>query len=179
MGGSFLASFERPTTIGPFAQLLHAAIDLGIGRGAFEATLPFVRERSRPWIDAKVERASEDPLAIQQVGEVAVHLRAAEALVRRAGRIVDAAQRAPDERSVAEASIAVAEARVRTTTASLDASTRLFELAGTAATLDDLGLDRFWRNARTHTLHDPVRWKYHAVGNYYLNDRLPPRHGAL
>ncbi|CAN7778371.1 SfnB family sulfur acquisition oxidoreductase [Variovorax sp. LjRoot84] len=175
----FLASFERPTTIGPFAQLLHAAIDLGIGRGAFEATLPLVRERSRPWIDAKVERASEDPLAIQQVGEVAVRLRAAEALVRRAGRIVDAAQRAPDERSVAEASIAVAEARVRTTTASLDAATRLFELAGTAATLDDLGLDRFWRNARTHTLHDPVRWKYHAVGNYYLNDRLPPRHGAL
>ncbi len=45
--------------------------------------------------------------------------------------------------------------------------------------LDGLGLDRFWRNARTHTLHDPVRWKYHAVGNYYLNDRLPPRHGAL
>jgi len=175
----FLASFERPTTIGPFAQLLHAAIDLGIGRGAFAAALPFVRERTRPWIDAKVERASDDPLLVQQAGDVAVRLRAAEALVRRAGRIVDAAQRAPTERSVAEASVAVAEARALTTTASLDAGTRLFELAGTAATLDGLGLDRFWRNARTHTLHDPVRWKYHAVGNYYLNDRLPPRHGAL
>ena len=144
----FLASFERPTTIGPFAQLLHAAIDLGIGRGAFEATLPFVRERARPWIDAGVERASEDPLAIQLTGEVAVRLRAA-------------------------------EARVLSTTASLDAGNRLFELAGTGATLDGLGLDRFWRNARTHTLHDPVRWKYHHIGNYYLNDRLPPRHGAL
>ncbi|MCU4120009.1 SfnB family sulfur acquisition oxidoreductase [Variovorax sp. N23] len=175
----FLASFERPTTIGPFAQILHAAIDLGIGRGAMQATLPFVRERSRPWIDAQVERASDDPLLIQQVGDIAVRLRAAEALVRRAGRIVDAAQQDPTERSVAAASIAVAEARALTTTASLDAGTRLFELAGTGATLDGLGLDRFWRNARTHTLHDPVRWKYHAVGNYYLNDRLPPRHGAL
>ena len=175
----FLTSFERPTTIGPFAQLLHAAIDLGIGRGALAATLPFVRERSRPWIDAGVERASEDPLSIRQIGEIAVRLRAAEALLRRAGRLVDAAQRAPGERSVAAASIAVAEARVLSTTASLDAGTRLFELAGTAATLDDLGLDRFWRNARTHTLHDPVRWKYHAIGNYHLNDRLPPRHGAL
>jgi SfnB family sulfur acquisition oxidoreductase len=175
----FLASFERPTTIGPVAQIMHAAIDLGIGRGALAATLPFVRERSRPWIDAKVERASDDPLLIQQVGEIAIRLRAAEALVRRAGRIVDAAQAAPDERSVAAASIAVAEARALTTTASLDAGSRLFELAGTSATLDGLGLDRFWRNARTHTLHDPVRWKYHAVGNYYLNDRIPPRHGAL
>lgn len=175
----FLASFERPTTIGPFAQLLHAAIDLGIGQGAMQATLPFVREQSRPWIDAGVERASDDPLTIRQVGDVAVRLRAAQALLRRAGRFVDQAQSAPDEASVAAASIAVAEARVLTTTASLDAGNRLFELAGTGATLDGLGLDRFWRNARTHTLHDPVRWKYHAIGNYYLNGQLPPRHGAL
>jgi SfnB family sulfur acquisition oxidoreductase len=175
----FQSSFDRPTTIGPVAQIIHAAIDLGQARGAFDAALQFVRERSRPWIDAKVERAGDDPLTIAQVGDLAVHLRAAEALVRRAGRVVDAAQADPTERSVAEASIAVAEARALTTSASLDAGSRLFELAGTAATLDSLGLDRFWRNARTHTLHDPVRWKYHAVGNFYLNDKLPPRHGAL
>ncbi|WP_322057180.1 SfnB family sulfur acquisition oxidoreductase [Paraburkholderia sp. J63] len=175
----FQTSFERPTTIGPLAQILHAAIDLGQARGAFEAALQFVRERSRPWIDAKVERAADDPLTLAQFGDLAARLAAAEALVRRAGRYVDAAQAAPDERTVAEASIAVAEARALTTTASLEAGSRLFELAGTAATLDGLGLDRFWRNTRTHTLHDPVRWKYHAIGNFYLNDALPPRHGAL
>jgi SfnB family sulfur acquisition oxidoreductase len=175
----FQVSFETATTIGPFAQIMHAAIDLGIGRGALQATLPYVRSHARPWIDAGVARAQDDPLAIRLVGDIAVRLRAAEALVRRAGRIVDAAQKSPDEHSVAAASIAVAEARVLTTTASLDAGTRLFELAGTGATLDGMGLDRFWRNARTHTLHDPVRWKYHAIGNYYLNRVLPPRHGAL
>lgn len=175
----FQASFESPTTIGPFAQILHAGIDLGIGRGALAATLPFVRDHARPWVDANVARASDDPLTIHEVGDVAVQLRAAEALVRRAGRLVDAAQRAPDAQTVAAASVAVAEARALTTTASLLAGSKLFELGGTASTLDGLGLDRFWRNARTHTLHDPVRWKYHAVGNYYLNDKLPPRHGAL
>ena len=175
----FLASFERPTTIGPIAQIMHAAIDLGIGQGAFDAALPFIRERARPWIDAGVERASDDPLLIRQVGDLAVQLRGAWALLRRAGRIVDAAQREMTENSVAAASIAVAEARALTTTVSLDAGNRLFELCGTASTLDHLGLDRFWRNARTHTLHDPVRWKYHAIGNYYLNDTRPPRHGAL
>ncbi len=175
----FLASFERPTPIGPLAQLLHAAIDLGQARAALAATLPFVREHARPWIDAQVDRAADDPLLIQQVGEIAVRVRAAEALVRRAGRFVDAAQAEATERSVAEASIAVAEARALTTTASLDAGSRLFELGGTAATTGRQGLDRFWRNARTHTLHDPVRWKYHAVGNFHLNGRFPPRHGAL
>ncbi|MCO5399206.1 SfnB family sulfur acquisition oxidoreductase [Ralstonia soli] len=175
----FLASFERPTTIGPVAQLMHAAIDLGIGRGALAATLPFLRDHARPWIDARVERATDDPLTLHHLGEVHVRLRAAEALVRHAGRITDAAQQAPDERTVAEASVAVAAARALTTTASLLAGTRLFELGGTSATLDNRGLDRFWRNARTHTLHDPVRWKYHAVGNFHLNHTLPPRHGAI
>ncbi|RKP49620.1 SfnB family sulfur acquisition oxidoreductase [Pararobbsia silviterrae] len=175
----FLASFERPTTIGPVAQIMHAAIDLGIGQGAFDATLPFVRDHARPWIDSGLTHASDDPLTIRQVGEIAVQLRGAWALLRRAGRIVDAAKQTMTAETVAAASIAVAEARALTTTASLEAANALFELCGTSATLDGLGLDRFWRNARTHTLHDPVRWKYHAIGNFYLNDVLPPRHGAL
>lgn len=37
-------------------------------------------------------------------------------------------------------------------------------------------LDRHWRNARTHTLHDPVRWKYAILGNYHLNGVNPPLH---
>ncbi|MNQ86786.1 Dibenzothiophene desulfurization enzyme C [compost metagenome] len=72
----------------------------------------------------------------------------------------------------------MAQARALTTEASLAAGTKLFELAGTQSTLDHLNLDRHWRNARTHTLHDPVRWKLHAVGNYYLNDVLPARVGT-
>ncbi|VVE34638.1 SfnB family sulfur acquisition oxidoreductase [Pandoraea iniqua] len=108
-----------------------------------------------------------------------MRLRAADALIARAARVVDAAQQQPDEDSVAAASVAVAQAKALSTTASLLASTKLFELSGTGATLADQGLDRFWRNARTHTLHDPVRWKYHAVGNYVLNGVRPPRHGAI
>lgn len=175
----FQASFERATTIGPFAQLMHAAIDHGIAEGAYAAALPFIRDHARPWIDAGVERAADDPLTLERVGDLRVRLRASHALLRRAGRLVDAAQRSPDAQSVAEASVAVAEARVLSTEISLKAGSRLFELAGTASTLAEHNLDRYWRNARTHTLHDPVRWKFHAIGNYYLNRKLPPRHGAL
>ena len=175
----FTDSFDRPTTIGPFAQIIHAALDLGIGQGAFEATLSFVREHSRPWIDAGVDSAAQDPLLLQEVGNVHLRLRAAKALLTRAARFVDAAQQAPDEDSVAQASVAVAQAKALATSASVLAGSKLFELAGTGATLSQHGLDRYWRNARVHTLHDPVRWKYHAVGNYALNGVRPPRHGAL
>lgn len=175
----FTASFERPTTIGPLAQIIHAAIDLGIGQGAYAEMLRFVRERARPWIDSKVERAADDPLTLHHVGQVRVQLRAAEALLSRAARLVDAAQADMNEQSVAKASIAVAEAKILTTNAGLFAANRLFELSGTSSTMTDDNLDRYWRNVRTHTLHDPVRWKYQAVGQYYLNGRLPPRHGAI
>ncbi|MFN9586045.1 MAG: SfnB family sulfur acquisition oxidoreductase, partial [Pseudomonadaceae bacterium] len=89
------------------------------------------------------------------------------------------AQAAPDEHSVAAASIAVAEARAISTEVSLLISSKLLELSGSRATLAEFGLDRHWRNARTHTLHDPVRWKYHAIGDYVLNERLPPRRGTI
>ncbi|MFP5078369.1 SfnB family sulfur acquisition oxidoreductase [Rhizobium sp. YIM 134829] len=175
----FQASFETPTTIGPLAQIIHAAIDLGIGEGAYRDLLAFVRSRARPWIDAKVETAAEDPLTLSEIGQVRVKLRAAQALLRRAGLAVDAAMAKPDEDSVAAASIAVAEAKILSTKAGLLAANKLFELSGTSSTMAGDNYDRHWRNVRTHTLHDPVRWKYQAIGQYYLNGRLPPRHGAL
>jgi alkylation response protein AidB-like acyl-CoA dehydrogenase len=92
---------------------------------------------------------------------------------------VDAAQIYPTEENVVAATLAVASAKVLTTEVALEATNTLFELAGTASTKRALNLDRHWRNARTHTLHDPVRWKYHVVGNYHLNGILPPRSGAL
>jgi hypothetical protein len=45
--------------------------------------------------------------------------------------------------------------------------------------LDTLNLNRHWRNARTHTLHDPARWKVQHIGRYVLNGQLPPRNGLL
>ncbi|NMM01100.1 SfnB family sulfur acquisition oxidoreductase [Paraburkholderia sp. RP-4-7] len=169
---------DFPTLNGPISQIIQAAIDAGIGRAALDDTLTFVRARSRPWIDSGVERASDDPLTVREIGHLHIQLHAAEALLERAARVLDeiAAQGDPTEDDVARASVAVGEAKVLTTEIALLASEKLFELAGTQATLAEHGFDRHWRNARTHTLHDPVRWKYHLVGNYYLNGVKPARH---
>ena len=113
---------------------------------------------------------------IHQIGDLKIRLHAAEALLQCAARTLDALPSPLSFEGMAQASIAVAEAKVLTTEIALHASEKLFELAGTQASLAAHGLDRHWRNARVHTLHDPVRWKYFAVGNYYLNDIAPPRH---
>ncbi|WP_421551614.1 SfnB family sulfur acquisition oxidoreductase [Pseudomonas yamanorum] len=171
---------ETPGIQGAVSQLIQAAIDAGIARGALEDTISFVRERSRPWIDAKVERASDDLYVIADIGKLKIELHAAEALLRKAGQVLDQVSAAPiTAQSAARASIAVAEAKVLTTEISLLASEKLFELAGSRATLAEFNLDRHWRNARVHTLHDPVRWKYHAVGAYHLNGALPARHSWI
>jgi SfnB family sulfur acquisition oxidoreductase len=175
----FQSAFERPTTVGPLAQILHAAIDTGIARAAYEDALHFVRTKTRPWIDSGHDKATDDPLTLKSFGHLSIRLHATEALLERAGEFLDAAQAEPNAETVAAASIAVAEARAISTEISLAAGSTLFELAGSQATLAEHGLDRHWRNARVHTLHDPVRWKYHAVGNYYLNQTNPPLRGTI
>ncbi len=178
----FLPSYEayrKPTTRGPFSQIIHVAIDIGIARAAINETVQIVKTRSRPWIDANVERASDDPLTIYQVGELHYQLHAAEALMERAALKVDRAAAALDEPTVTAAALAVAEAKIGATDIAILATNKLFELAGTQSTLEKYQLDRHWRNARVHTLHDPVRWKYHAIGNFHLNQIPPPRHAWL
>lgn len=170
-----IQAFENQTVAGAVSQIIQAAIDVGIARQAIDETIHFVRTQSRPWIDSGKDSAAEDVFTIQAIGDLKIKLHAAEALLERAGHSIDRAAAAPDAQSVAEATTATAEAKVLTTHIAIEASNRLFELAGTRATLVHHNLDRYWRNARVHTLHDPVRWKYFHVGNFYLNGVNPPR----
>jgi SfnB family sulfur acquisition oxidoreductase len=171
---------ESPVLVGPYAQLMQAAIDAGIAEGALRDTVTFLRERSRPWVEAGVERATQDPYVIADVGRLYTDLHAAEAVLTEAAQHLDqAATRALDADGVAAASIAVARAKALTTEIALTASEKLFELSGARSSLAEFNLDRHWRNARTHTLHDPVRWKYHAIGNHVLNGQRPNRHSWI
>jgi len=55
----------------------------------------------------------------------------------------------------------------------LDLCNRLFEVTGARATHASLRLDRFWRNLRTQTLHDPVDYRIHELGDWALNGTRP------
>ncbi|MBF6342649.1 acyl-CoA dehydrogenase family protein [Nocardia cyriacigeorgica] len=201
------AAVGAPSGYGAFAQLLHAAIDTGIARGALDAATDFVRTKSRPWFEAGVDRAVDDPLLVQRFGELAVTVRTAEATLAAAGAAVDSATTAdahdielsesigtgtisggaasPDpgrtdqRRLAAEASLAVATAKIVADRAANDVASALFEVSGTRSAASEANLHHFWRNARTHTLHDPVRWKYQHIGRSVLHGTPPPLHGVI
>jgi len=172
-------TFEGPQLHGAVAQLLHAAIDTGIGAGALAEAAEFVRTKSRPWFESGAETAAEDPLLIQRFGELALQVRASEALLREAARAVDVARADLTDDTAAEASIAVAAAKVQAAQTAVEVTSALFEVSGTRSALNSLNLHRHWRDARTHTLHDPTRWKIQHIGRYVLNGTRPPRHGLL
>ena len=174
----FDSAFSQATLVGPFAQIMHAAIETGIARAAFEETLHRVRQ-ARPWIDSGVDQATADPLILFELGRIVADVRASEVLLKQAARSIDAAKPQPTAANIAKASLDVAKVRAHSTETALKASSKLIELAGSRGSQREDGLDRFWRNARVHTLHDASRWKYYFIANHLLNGVLPPRRGTL
>ncbi len=173
----------RPHVLGAYLHIIHAAIEVGIARGAFDDGIAFVNERARPWGEAVAagwKTLGEEPHIVLQVGRMATRLHAAEALLARAAAILDDALAAPiTDVSASRASVAVSEAKAYGTETAVELSSEIFSLAGASAADDRLNLHRHWRNARTHSLHDPVRWKYIRAGEYALNGTIAIDHGAL
>ena len=168
---------EQP--MGAVSQLSHVGIDLGIAQAALDDTVRFLREQSSISQPAPSPRAVTDALVIAQIGEIQIRIHAAEAMTLRAGLAVDAAIAEPDKLRRAAASLAVAEAKVLTSEVALLAASKLFELCGTRSAQSPHAFDRHWRNARVHTLHDPVRHKFTVVGDHVLNGIAPESAGAL
>lgn len=165
---------------GAYSQLMQVAIDVGIAEAAFEDTLTAV-SKARPIIDANVEKASFEHFTVQDVGRSNVLLDAAILLLDEAAEFLDELDQLErvDPAQAALASIKVAEAKIYANDAALQISEKLLELGGSRSSLSQHNLDQHWRNARVHTLHDPVRWKFHALGDYYLNGKFPARHAWI
>lgn len=58
--------------------------------------------------------------------------------------------------------------------AAQESTSRALDIIGARSTSAQLGFDRFWRNARTHTVYEPVAHPLRDVGEYFLNRAHPP-----
>jgi SfnB family sulfur acquisition oxidoreductase len=172
-------TFEAPQYFGAFAQIMHAAVDVGIAAAALRDAAAFVRERTRPLFQSGVSRAADEPYLIKRFGELGIRLQAAEALLEKAAAAVDAARANLNETTAGTSSLLVASAKSFATDVVIEMTNALFEVAGTSSMDSKYNLDRHWRNGRIHTLHDPARWKQHHVGNWYLNEVWPPNQPGL
>ncbi|HEV2572348.1 SfnB family sulfur acquisition oxidoreductase [Methylocella sp. CPCC 101449] len=155
------------------AGLIHAAIDLGIADEVLADAAHYIRENNRPWT-GNPNAHWEEPFVVREFGKFGVKVRTAALVLEAAAGKIDHARAHPSEQAVWEARLAVADARLLCSEAATHIADQFFLLTGARATLGKYGLDRHWRNARTHSLHDPLRWKEFHLGNYYLNGQLPP-----
>ena len=170
---------ERPprATISVLSfQLIFIFLYLGLSEGALLKAREYTSARTRPWIHASVDDATEDPHILATYGELVAEVQALAALADRAERAAAWARDRGDELTAVEraeaASIGAAAKQVATRTV-LDVTSRVFETAGARATQRKVGLDLYWRNARTHTLHSPVAYKAEEVGRLFLRGELP------
>lgn len=172
-------AFEMAFVHGAVAQIIQAAIDAGIAGRAINETIVFRRDHARPWAGSGRGKTSDDPFVLHEIADLKVRLHAAEAVLARAGRIIDAGLVDETSDAAAAASIAVAEANVLTTEVALQVGHKLFELSGTRSVPMTSDLGRPWRDGCVHTLHDPASWKLHAIGDYVVNGMEPQRHSWI
>lgn len=171
-----VSATPRATLRTQVSQSIMANLYLGIAQGALAEARRFVREDARPWFAADVQRQADDPYVQERFGEFRLATRAAEALADAAGRQLDSAIARGDKLTAAERgelAVAIAEAKVWSHRAALKVTSELFETTGARSTSDRHGYDRFWRNARVHTLHDPVAYKIRDLGRYELDGQAP------
>ncbi len=152
-----------------FAMMLHAIILLGVGEGAYDAELAYVRTLDRStW--PKFTSAKEDVLMQNRIGDHLTRLAAARALLLSVARALEHSTPDTDLRALGVRALA---AKVAAVEASTFVSSDLFELAGARATSNKYRLDRFWRNARTFASHDPTDAKRVMIGLSELTGESP------
>jgi SfnB family sulfur acquisition oxidoreductase len=163
----------RADTFSAFGQILHAAVDVGIARGALDEAARHAGAKARPFFESEVERLADEPYVVVAFGRLEVRVRAAEALLDAAARALDAAAADPTPELIDAARMGVAAARACGAETAVEVAADALDPLGSSAADAAYGLDRHWRNARTHTLHDPTRWKHVHLGRHVLDGTVP------
>lgn len=165
-----------PTLIFLISQLAKTFVYLGIAEGAYETAKEYTTLKTRPWLTSGVERAVDDPFILYHYGEFWTKLQAGIALAERAADKIQLGWEKGLNLTFAERgeiAIAVAAAKSFAIKIGLELTTDIFGVMGARATASKYGFDRYWRDLRTFSLHDPVDYKLHEIGNWILNQVFP------
>ena len=151
------------------AFLLHGALVLGIGFGAFDAGVEHVDAANRVYLK-RFKSAAEDPLMMRRLGVLSSKLHAALAFQRQVCADIEAASTTEQLKALL---IDAFRSKTVSVEAGLEAASTLFDLTGARTTSNSFRFDRFWRNARTFAVHDPVDVLYSWIGAWDLQRQEP------
>lgn len=157
------------------AQLIFVHLFLGVAEGAFEVARQSIQTQ-KAWSKSLAEQAIHDPYIQKHFADFYVQLQSVRLLTEQAVEALQGAWNIGEdltEQQRGQVSIAIATAKIAATNSSLFVTQNIFQVLGARATTAQLNLDRFWRNVRTQTLHDPIDYKYQEVGEWVLTGKVP------
>jgi alkylation response protein AidB-like acyl-CoA dehydrogenase len=164
-------------TLTPFQQqsvLLNVFV--GSAQGALIAARDYTNEKSRPWIHSGVDKHTDDPWVKRVYGDLYVKTQAATLLADQAAQALDDVwARGHDltEEERGGAAVKIGTANVFAGNTALEVTSQIFEVMGARSATNENGFDRFWRNVRIHTLHNPAEYKTRNVGTWFLTGDYP------
>jgi alkylation response protein AidB-like acyl-CoA dehydrogenase len=161
----------------PIGRLLSVQLRLGMAEGVLAEAREYSRAGNSPWHPAWPVGSPQDPQVLTVYGELTVLTRSASALADQAREAVHGGLARGEDLTYdeyAEISVLVAMAEAAASRAVEESTARALDIIGTRSASSRLGFDRFWRNARTHTLYEPVAHRLRDVGDYFLNGAHPP-----
>ncbi|MFT4002230.1 MAG: acyl-CoA dehydrogenase family protein [Rhizobium sp.] len=148
----------------------------GSAIGALEEARRYTKEKSRPFLHSGLEKSTDDPWIQRDYGDLVIRAVAALQQVREANATLDIVWRkslalSGEERG--RLAIAIAAANVSAGETALHVCSKILEPTGARSAVRQTGLDRFWRNVRTHSLHNPAEYKRRTVGTWFLTGAYP------
>jgi alkylation response protein AidB-like acyl-CoA dehydrogenase len=162
------ANHDEEARLLAFVHCLASAVHLGIATNALSEGVDYLHHRARPWIDADVETAVEDPLTIRRYGELVTRVHALQEMLLEAGFLMG------ESRDGAAALTFAREWHAFARRTSVEVASGVIELGGTSAADARFAFDRHWRNARALTLHVDVRAIDGVLGQHAPHEGVWP-----
>lgn len=164
-----------------FYQVVHLATLTGIAHAAVKTFSQEVRERERIFSHGNAEQVRYDPQILQVIGQASAQAYASEAISLKAAVALQEAylshfqiSQQSDEQSNISAELESSQGQVVISQLVLDLTTQLFNALSASASASYKQLDRFWRNARVVSSHNPIIYKEKVIGDWVVNQAPLP-----
>ena len=165
----------------PFAQLYIQAIIAGQTQAIEQRAAALLQNRKRTFSYGSTAHPNEEPLFLEKVGEISALAFLIEQGILKAARSLDqvvAYLNQPEyEDKLKFAAIETAKVKVAIDPLALKAANLMFEVIGASEMGKDTLNDRYWRNIRTLSTHNPVSLKAKVLGDILVNHQDVPNIG--
>lgn len=159
-----------------FYQVIHLATLSGIAQSAVATFIHEVQKRDRIFSHGNADLVRNDPQILQVIGKASAQAYASETITLRTAEALQQAylshfgeSEVKDIQANNDAELESAQGQVVISELVLDLTSQLFNALGASASTTSKQLDRFWRNARVVSSHNPLVYKEKVIGDWEVN----------